>query len=111
MAKIRGFGSYLPARVVTNAELGPRCGAEPEWIRQQTGIEERRWAAPEEFVADLGVLAARNCLENCGATASEVGLVLVSCGSAERRFPGPAPAIAAALGIAGKPAIDLPLAS
>ncbi len=87
------------------------CGAEPEWIKQQTGIEERRWAAPGELVVDLGVLAARNCLENCGAAASEIGLVLVSSCSAERRFPGPAPGIATALGIAGKPAIDLPLAS
>lgn len=111
MARIRGFGSYLPARVVDNEEIGLLCGANPEWIKQQTGIEQRRWAAPEELVADMGVLAARDCLKNCGALTSEIGLVLVSCGSAERRFPGPAAGIAAALGLAGKPAIDLPLAS
>ncbi len=111
MAKLRGFGSYLPARVVDNAEIGPLCGADPEWIRQQTGIEQRRWAAPGELVADMGILAARDCLANCGALATEVGLVLVSSGSAERRFPGPAAGISAALGLAGKPAIDLPLAS
>ena len=111
MAKLRGFGSYLPARVVDNAEIGPRFGADPAWIKQQTGIEERRWAAPGEMVADLGVYAARNCLENCGALATEIGLVLVASGSSERRFPGPAASIAAALGLAGKPAIDLPIAS
>jgi len=111
MAKLRGFGSYLPARVVDNAEIGPMCGADPAWIKSQTGIEQRRWAAPEELVADLGVKAARDCLANCGALATEVGLVLVSSGSAERRFPGPAAPIAAALGLAGKPAIDLPIAS
>jgi 3-oxoacyl-[acyl-carrier-protein] synthase-3 len=111
MARLRGFGSYLPARVVDNVEIGAMCGADPAWIRQQTGIEQRRWAAPEEKVADLGVQAARDCLANCGAQAAEVGLVLVSSGSAERRFPGPAAPIAAALGLVGKPAIDLPIAS
>jgi 3-oxoacyl-[acyl-carrier-protein] synthase-3 len=111
MAKLRAFGAYLPARVVDNAEIGPMFGADPAWIRQQTGIEQRRWAAPEERVADLGVKAARDCLANCGAPATEVGMVLVSSGSAERRFPGPAASIAAALGLAGKPAIDLPIAS
>jgi 3-oxoacyl-[acyl-carrier-protein] synthase-3 len=111
MARLRGFGSYLPARVVDNAEIGPLCGADPAWIRQQTGIEQRRWAAPGELVADLGVKAARDCLANCEALATEIDLVLVSSGSAERRFPGPAASIAAALGLAGKPAIDLPMAS
>ena len=106
MAKLRGFGAYLPARVVDNAEIGPMCGADPAWIKQQTGIEQRRWAAPEERVADLGVKAARDCLANCGALATKVELVMVSSGSAERRFPGPAASIAAALGLAGKPAID-----
>jgi len=111
MAKLRGFGAYLPARVVDNTEIGAMCGADPAWIKQQTGIEQRRWAASDERVADLGVKAARDCLANCGALAAEVGLVLVASGSAERRFPGPASSIAAALGLAGKPAIDLPVAS
>lgn len=111
MARLRGFGSYLPSRIVDNTEIGPICGADPEWIRQQTGIEQRRWAAPGERVADLGILAARDCLANCGAEAAEVGFVMVASGSAERRFPGPAAAIAAALGLVGKPAVDLPMAS
>jgi len=111
MARIRGFGAYLPVRVVDNAEIGPMCGADPDWIKQQTGIEQRRWAAPGQMVADMGVLAARDCLANCGEVAREVGLVLVASGSSERRFPGPAASIAAALGIAGKPAVDLPVAS
>ena len=85
MAKIRGFGAYLPARIVDNDEIGRLCGAEPAWIKQQTGIERRRWAAPEERVADLGILAARDCLEKCGADATEIGLVLVASGSGERR--------------------------
>jgi 3-oxoacyl-[acyl-carrier-protein] synthase-3 len=115
MAYLRAFGCYLPSRVVCNAELAPLVGVDPAWLLQATGIAERRFAAPEESVATLGFMAAKDCLEWAGVSADEVGLILVSCGSGERRFPGPATEIAYALrgaGIeAGTPAIDLPLAS
>lgn len=109
MAFLRSLGSYLPARAVDNAELAPMVGADPEWLLRSTGIEERRFAGPEETVATLGIAAARACL--AGIPASEIGLVIVSSGSSEKRFPGPASQIAAAIGAAGKPAIDLPMAS
>ncbi len=115
MAYLRAFGSYLPARVVDNSELGPMVGADPAWIVQASGIEQRRFAAPEESVATLGAMAAKDCLQSAGIDGSDVGLILVSSGSGERRFPGPASAVANALvssGVpAGTPAIDLPMAS
>ena len=111
MAAIRGFGAYLPSRVVTNAELAERLNCEAGWIRDVSGIEERRYAAPEESVASLGVAAAEQCLERSGIKAGDLGMILVSSGSSERRFPGPASKIAHSLGIDGVPAIDLPLAS
>lgn len=110
-SKLRAFGAYLPSRIVDNLEIGRLCGADPDWILQQTGIEQRRWAAPDETVADMGVLAARDCLNNCGPLTSGIGLLLASSGTAERRFPGPASSIAADLGLPGIPAIDLPIAS
>jgi 3-oxoacyl-[acyl-carrier-protein] synthase-3 len=110
MSFIHSFGAYLPPRVVTNAELAARLNCTAEWIESVSGIQERRWAA-EESVADLGVQAARDCLTRSGIDASQIGLLLVSSGSAERRFPGPASGIAAALGLNATPAIDLPLAS
>jgi len=96
---------------VTNAELAPRLDCDPAWIVQMSGIQERRWAAPSDTVASLGARAAQDCLERAGIAPREVGLILASSGSAERRFPGPAAAIGAALELAGVPAIDLPLAS
>jgi 3-oxoacyl-[acyl-carrier-protein] synthase-3 len=111
MAYLRAFGSYLPSRVVDNLELAPLVGADPEWLRSATGIEQRRFAAPEESVASLGICAAKDCLEAAGAASGEVGLVLAASGSSELRFPGPATSIAAGLGITGVPAIDLPMAS
>jgi len=111
MAFLRGFGCYLPARVVDNAELAPMVGADPAWLLHATGIEQRRFAADGETVSSLGTAAARDCLKNCGAAAGEVGLVIAASGSGEYRFPGPATAIARGLGIQGVPAIDLPMAS
>ena len=111
MAFLRGFGLSVPSRVAGNAEVAAILGAEEEWILRASGIEERRFAAAEDSVAGLGAAAARNCLENAGAAAQEIGLLIVASGSAERRFPGPASAIGSALGIGGTPAIDLPMAS
>jgi 3-oxoacyl-[acyl-carrier-protein] synthase III len=115
MAYLRSPGCYLPSRVVDNAELALLLGVDPIWILQATGIAERRFAAPEESVATMGAMAARDCLASSGISAADVGLILVSSGSGERRFPGPATEIAVALradGIGeGTPAIDLPLAS
>jgi 3-oxoacyl-[acyl-carrier-protein] synthase-3 len=111
MAYLRAFGCYLPSRIVDNAELAPLVGVDPAWLLQATGIEQRRYAAPEETVASLGAKAAAECLQAAGLAARDVGLLIAASGSGERRFPGPAAAIGRALGIGGVPAIDLPMAS
>ena len=111
MAYLRALGCYLPSRVVDNAELAPLVGADPAWLAHVTGIEQRRFAAPEETVAVLGIRAARDCLESAGVGAREVGLIIAASGSSELRFPGPATSIGSGLGIPGIPAIDLPMAS
>ena len=111
MPAILGFGAYLPPRVVPNGELAARLNCDVRWIVDVSGIEERRYAGPEESVASMGVAAAEQCLERAAVKPSDVGMVLVSSGSAERRFPGPATAIAHALGLDGVPAVDLPIAS
>jgi 3-oxoacyl-[acyl-carrier-protein] synthase III len=106
VAAIKGFGAYLPSRIVTNRELAARLDCEPGWILDVSGIEERRYASPEETVATMGVAAARAAMST-----EDIGMILVSSGSAERRFPGPAASVAHALGLDGVPAIDLPMAS
>jgi 3-oxoacyl-[acyl-carrier-protein] synthase-3 len=111
VAAIKAFGAYLPSRIVTNAELGARLGCEAGWILDVSGIEERRYASDADSLSSMGVAAARECLENAGLKAADVGMILISSGSSERRFPGPASAIAHALGTQGIPAIDLPMAS
>jgi 3-oxoacyl-[acyl-carrier-protein] synthase III len=111
MSYLRAFGCYLPSRVVTNAELAPMVEVDEAWLLQMTGIAERRFAAPHQTVAELGLFAAKDCLERAGMAAQQIGFILVASGSSERRFPGPASSIGAALGIPGTPAIDVPMAS
>jgi 3-oxoacyl-[acyl-carrier-protein] synthase-3 len=111
MSYLKAFGSYLPARIVANKELGADLGVEPDWILQACGIEQRRYAAEGETVADLGYAAALDCLSNAKLSPESIGLVLVSSGSPDIYCPGPASAIAARLGLALVPALDLPIAS
>jgi 3-oxoacyl-[acyl-carrier-protein] synthase-3 len=111
MVFLRSFGCFLPDRVVTNADLAPQLGVEPEWILSVSGIHERRYAAPEDTVASLGTRAALDCLERAGLEAADLGMILVSSGSSERFCPGPASQIAASLGLTMTPAIDIPMAS
>jgi 3-oxoacyl-[acyl-carrier-protein] synthase III len=111
VAFLRAFGSWLPPRRASNSELAPLVDATPEWILEVTGIEERRYAAETDTVAGIGVLAAQDCLEKAGATAAELGMILVASGSSERFCPGPASQVAAALGLASTPALDIPVSS
>jgi 3-oxoacyl-[acyl-carrier-protein] synthase-3 len=111
MAYLRALGSYLPPRRLRNEELAPLVGATPEWILAATGIEERRYAAAEDTVASLGLLAAQDCLKNAGAAPEELGMILCASGSSERYCPGPASQIAAGLGLSVTPALDIPVAS
>src|SRR4051812_32809027 len=112
MAFLRGFGAFVPERIVTNEEIAVRIGKTAEWIQEVSGIQERRWADPTVTVADLAFRAAEDCLMRSGVPAADIGMVIVGSGSSERRFPGPACTVAQRLGIAaGAPAIDLPMAS
>jgi len=111
MAYLRAFGSWLPPRRVTNQEIAPLVDATPEWILEVSGIEERRYAADQDTVASIGMLAAKDCLEKAGATTAELGMILVASGSSDRFCPGPASQIAAGLGLASTPALNIPVAS
>ncbi|HVO98025.1 MAG TPA: ketoacyl-ACP synthase III [Bryobacteraceae bacterium] len=110
MTYIHAFGAHLPSRVVDNAEMASQLNCTAEWIESASGIRERRWAG-EETVADLATAAARDCLSRAGVEASQLGMIIVSSGSAERRFPGPASTVAAVLGLNATPVLDLPIAS
>lgn len=89
-ARITGTGSYLPAKVVTNAELEKRVDTTDEWIRTRTGICERHVAADEEVTSDLATHAARAAMEMAGVTAAELDFIVV--GTITGDFPWPSTA-------------------
>lgn len=111
MPYLRSFGAYLPSDIVTNDDVAALTGKNPAAIERATGIRERRYAAEGVSVLDLAEAAAKNCLANARLDPSEIGLILFSCGSTERCFPGPASSLAAKLGLTNIPAIDRPIAS
>ncbi|MGH9673376.1 MAG: 3-oxoacyl-ACP synthase III family protein [Bryobacteraceae bacterium] len=109
MAGLRAFGSYLPPRRAPNEEMAALAGCEASWIRGVSGIEERRFAG--ESVVEMAARAGEDCLSRAGVASSDVGMVIVACGSAERQFPGPAAETAQRLGAAAAVALDVPMAS
>lgn len=112
-AYLRAFGHHVEGRVVPNDEIAPSAEKSAAWIEEVSGIRERRWTSAETSVAALAAGAATDCLARSGSiTAADIGMVIVSSGSADRRFPGPAAEAAKLLGCpSGVPALDLPLAS
>lgn len=89
-ARITGTGSYLPAEVVTNADLEQRVDTSDEWIRTRTGIRERHVAADDEVTSDLATHAARAAMEMAGVTAAELDIIVV--GTITGDFPWPSTA-------------------
>jgi 3-oxoacyl-[acyl-carrier-protein] synthase III len=89
-ARIIGTGSYLPEKVLTNADLEKFLDTNDEWIVSRTGIRERRVAADGEFTSDLAVKAARQALQMANTSAEEIDLIIV--GTITGDFPWPATA-------------------
>lgn len=111
MSFIKEFGTWLPERVVTSAEAGAWVGSDEGWVRDVSGIEERRFAKDEESVSDMAAWAGEDCLQRAGMEAGSLGMVIVASSTGDRSFPGPAAETALKLGIPGKPALDITMAS
>ena len=87
---IAGTGCYVPERVVDNAFFEDFLDTNDEWIRQRTGIAERRYAADGEENSDMCLRAARQALENAGMDAAELDLILVATVSGDYQMPATA---------------------
>ncbi|MBC7519743.1 MAG: ketoacyl-ACP synthase III [Sandarakinorhabdus sp.] len=106
-ARIIGTGSYLPERILTNAELADRLDTSDEWIVERTGIRQRHIAAADEFTSDLGTAAARNALAAAGITAVEIDLIIVATATPDQTFPACATVIQHKLGMTHGVAFDV----
>ena len=78
-AQILATGSYVPERVVTNAEVDALLGeSTDEWLIANVGIRERRWMSPEQTTSDLIVEASRKALDRAGLSPADLDLIIVS---------------------------------
>src|ERR687888_959695 len=104
---ITGLGCKVPDRVVTNDELAQHVDTSDEWIRERTGIRERRMASEEEALSDLALPAAREALERAGIDGSEIDLLIVATVTPDMAFPSTAALLADTLGARDAAAYDL----
>ena len=102
-----GCGGYLPARVVTNAELAQRLDTSDEWIVERTGIRQRHIAADDELTSDLALNAAEAALRQAKMTAADIDLVVLATSTPDETFPATATVVQRRLGMARGMAFDV----
>ena len=102
-----GCGSYLPERILTNAELAAKVDTSDEWIVQRTGIRQRHIAAEGEFTSHLAIKAALAALADAGVDAQSIDLIVLATSTPDNTFPATAVAVQSALGINHGAAFDL----
>ncbi|HYM71972.1 MAG TPA: beta-ketoacyl-ACP synthase III [Stellaceae bacterium] len=106
-SQVAGCGAYLPERIITNDELARKLDTSDEWIRQRTGIGERRVAAPGELTSDLAVAAARRALDRAGMSGGDLDLIVLATATPDHTFPATATKVQAQLGMKRGAAFDL----
>src|SRR5438132_4111613 len=104
---VLGCGSYLPHRLVTNADLARTVDTSDEWIVQRTGIRERHIAAAGETTSDMGLAAARAALAAAQVDAQSIDLIVLATSTPDNTFPASAVTVQAGLGLAHGAAFDL----
>jgi len=106
-SQVAGCGAYLPGRIVTNRELADRLDTSDEWIRQRTGIGERRVAAPGELTSDLACYAAQQALASAGMSGNDLDLLVLATATPDNTFPATAAKVQAQLGMKRGAAFDV----
>ncbi len=106
-SRIAGTGSYLPEKVLTNADLEHMVDTTDEWIFSRTGIRERHIVADNEFTSDLALQAAYKAIESAGIKADDIDLIIVATTTPDKIFPSTACILQRKLGVSGCPAFDV----
>src|SRR5271166_6781893 len=106
-ARIAGTGSYLPEKILTNADLEKIVDTTDEWIRTRTGIEERHVVVEGETTADLAEKAARAAMADAGVGPEDIDLICVGTTTPDFIFPTVGPLPHARLRLHGPPPFTL----
>lgn len=106
-SRIAGTGSYLPEKILTNADLEKIVETSDQWIRERTGIQQRHIAAEGQTTVDLAEQAALRAMEAAGVTGAELDLIVMGTTTPDIIFPSSACLLQARLGANGCPAFDV----
>jgi 3-oxoacyl-[acyl-carrier-protein] synthase-3 len=106
-SRIAGTGSYLPERILTNAELERSIDTTDEWIFTRTGIRERHIIAEDQFTSDMALEAAKNAIKAANIDIESIDLIVLATTTPDRIFPSTACLLQQKLGIINCPAFDL----
>lgn len=104
---IIGTGSYLPVRVVGNAEVAASAGVPDGWVEERTGIRERRWAAAGQATSDLAIAAATSALAAAGLVGADIDMIVTATSTPDEPLPGVACRVQAAVGAHDAAAFDV----
>ncbi len=107
LAAITGSGMYVPPVVIRNDDYAKIMDTSDEWIRQRTGIEERRIVEPGTATSDLGVEAGRLAIADAGLEPEDIDYVVFATMTPDYYFPGPAPLLQDKLGLGPIPCLDI----
>jgi 3-oxoacyl-[acyl-carrier-protein] synthase III len=106
-SRIMGTGSYLPERILTNAELERSIDTTDEWIFSRTGIRERHIVAEGQYTSDMALEAAKKAIEASNIDIQSIDLIVLATTTPDRTFPSTACLLQQKLGIINCPAFDL----
>lgn len=104
---ILGTGSYVPEKVITNADLEKMVDTSDQWIRERTGIQERHIVSDDMNTSDMAIIAAKKALEAANVSAEEIDVIIVATLSADMLIPSTACLVQAAIGAENAAAFDL----
>ena len=106
-ASIIGTGSYLPDKILTNADLEKIVDTTDEWITDRTGIKERRISSPEQATSDLAIEAAKRALASAKIDPKEIQLIIVGTSSPDMLFPSTSCIVQDKIGAVNAAAFDV----
>ena len=106
-SQVAGVGAYLPSRIVSNEDLAVRLDTSDAWIRERTGIRERRIAADGELTSDLAIAAAQDALRAAQVRPAAVDMIVLATATPDETFPATATTVQARLGMTRGFAFDV----